>query len=85
MTSINKSIILSSPYSSGGEVQKIELIESMLMEADVLIMDEGTSNIDYNSEKIVLNELFEKYRDKIVIFIAHRFKLNYRFRTYYRD
>ena len=57
---------------SGGEVQKIELMESILREADVLIVDEGTSNIDYNSEKIVLNELFGKYRDKIIIFIAHR-------------
>jgi ABC-type bacteriocin/lantibiotic exporter with double-glycine peptidase domain len=57
---------------SGGEVQKIELMESILREADILIVDEGTSNIDYNSEKIVLNELFAKYRDKIIIFIAHR-------------
>jgi ABC-type bacteriocin/lantibiotic exporter with double-glycine peptidase domain len=57
---------------SGGEIQKIELMESILKEADVLIVDEGTSNIDYNSEKIVLNELFNKYRDKIIIFIAHR-------------
>jgi ATP-binding cassette subfamily B protein len=57
---------------SGGEIQKIELMESILKEADVLIVDEGTSNIDYNSEKIVLNELFDTYNDKIIIFIAHR-------------
>ncbi len=57
---------------SGGEIQKIELMESILKDADVLIVDEGTSNIDYNSEKIVLNELFNKYKDKVFIFIAHR-------------
>lgn len=57
---------------SGGELQKIELMESILSEADVLIVDEGTSNIDYNSEKIVLTELFEHYKEKITIFIAHR-------------
>jgi ABC-type bacteriocin/lantibiotic exporter with double-glycine peptidase domain len=57
---------------SGGEIQKIELMESVLKEADVLIVDEGTSNIDYNSEKIVLKELFNTYKDKIIIFIAHR-------------
>lgn len=57
---------------SGGELQKIEIMESILREADVLIVDEGTSNIDYNSERIVLNELFQKYKDKIIIFIAHR-------------
>lgn len=57
---------------SGGEIQKLELMESVLRTADILIVDEGTSNIDYNSEKIVLNELFSKYKDKIIIFIAHR-------------
>ncbi len=57
---------------SGGEIQKIELMESLLKQADILIVDEGTSNIDYKSEKIVLEELFAKYKDKIIIFVAHR-------------
>jgi len=57
---------------SGGEVQKLEIVETLLKEADVLIIDEGTSNIDFKGEKIVLGELFEKYKDKIIIFIAHR-------------
>jgi ABC-type bacteriocin/lantibiotic exporter with double-glycine peptidase domain len=57
---------------SGGEVQKIEIVESLLKDADMLIIDEGTSNIDFNVERIVLNELFKKYKDKIIIFIAHR-------------
>ena len=57
---------------SGGEVQKIEIVESLLKDADMLIIDEGTSNIDFNAERIVLNELLKKYKDKIIIFIAHR-------------
>jgi ABC-type multidrug transport system fused ATPase/permease subunit len=57
---------------SGGELQKIELIESMLKDADILIIDEGTSNIDFNSEKVIFDELFAKYKDKIIILIAHR-------------
>lgn len=57
---------------SGGEIQKLEIIESLLKEANVLIIDEGTSNIDFNAEKIVLTEIFNKYKDKIIIFIAHR-------------
>jgi ABC-type bacteriocin/lantibiotic exporter with double-glycine peptidase domain len=57
---------------SGGEVQKIEMIESLLKPADMLIIDEGTSNIDFNAEGIVLNEMFNQYKDKIIIFIAHR-------------
>jgi ABC-type bacteriocin/lantibiotic exporter with double-glycine peptidase domain len=57
---------------SGGEVQKIEIVESLLKDADMLIIDEGTSNIDFNAERIVLSELLKKYKDKIIIFIAHR-------------
>jgi ABC-type bacteriocin/lantibiotic exporter with double-glycine peptidase domain len=57
---------------SGGEIQKIEIVESLVKDADMLIIDEGTSNIDFNAERIVLDELLKKYKDKIVIFIAHR-------------
>ncbi|MCP4217737.1 MAG: ABC transporter ATP-binding protein [bacterium] len=57
---------------SGGEVQKVEAAEAILDAADVLVVDEGTSNLDYKSERIVLDELLAKYQDKIIIFIAHR-------------
>jgi len=70
MTDINSQ--LNQKEFSGGEVQKVEIIESLLKDADMLIIDEGTSNIDFNAERIVLNELFNKYEDKIFIFIAHR-------------
>ncbi len=57
---------------SGGEVQKLEIIDTLLQDADVLIIDEGTSNVDFNAEKLLLQELFKKYSEKIIIFIAHR-------------
>jgi ATP-binding cassette subfamily B protein len=57
---------------SGGEAQKIEIMESLLKDADMLIIDEGTSNIDFNAERIALKELLKKYQHKIIIFIAHR-------------
>jgi len=57
---------------SGGEAQKIEIMDNLLKDADMLIVDEGTSNIDFSGERIVLKELFDKYQDKIIIFIAHR-------------
>ena len=69
--SIQETDIFQSEFS-GGELQKVELLESILKEAEILIVDEGTSNIDYQSEKIVLTELFSRYKDKIIIFIAHR-------------
>jgi ABC-type multidrug transport system fused ATPase/permease subunit len=57
---------------SGGELQKLELIDAALKDADVLIVDEGTSSIDLNSESVVIDELVDTYRDKIIIFVAHR-------------
>ena len=57
---------------SGGEVQKMEIIDALMMDADILIIDEGTSNIDFSAEKVLLLELYKKYKDKIIIFIAHR-------------
>lgn len=57
---------------SGGEVQKLEIIDTLMQDADVLVIDEGTSNVDFNAEKILLQELFKKFQDKIIIFIAHR-------------
>jgi len=57
---------------SGGEAQKIEIMDSLLKDADMLIVDEGTSNIDFNAERIALKELLKKYQYKIIIFIAHR-------------
>lgn len=57
---------------SGGEVQRLEIAEHLLRDADLLIIDEGTSNLDYESEREVLQALMQKYKDKTVIVIAHR-------------
>jgi ABC-type multidrug transport system fused ATPase/permease subunit len=57
---------------SGGEIQKLAIIEALLKQADLLIIDEGTSNIDFAAENTALEELFGEYENKIIIFIAHR-------------
>jgi ABC-type bacteriocin/lantibiotic exporter with double-glycine peptidase domain len=57
---------------SGGESQRFEFMEVFLKNADILIIDEGTSNLDSKSENTVINEIFEKFADKIIIFITHR-------------
>ncbi len=57
---------------SGGEVQRLEVVNMLLQNAELLIIDEGTSNLDYESERYALRELLKKYKDKTVIVIAHR-------------
>ncbi len=57
---------------SGGEAQRLEIAEALIKKAELLIVDEGTSNLDYETEKKVLKVLLKKYKGKTVIFVAHR-------------
>lgn len=43
-----------------------------LKNPDVVFLDEGTSALDNLLEKKIVNNLLEKFDDKIVISIAHR-------------
>jgi len=41
-------------------------------EAKIFLMDEATSNLDSNTEKMIMNELDEIMKGKTVIYCAHR-------------
>lgn len=56
---------------SGGQRQRIGLARALLRRADVLIMDESTSALDHATREKVLSNILPRYRDKILIFIAH--------------
>ena len=57
---------------SGGERQRIILARALANEFDILIIDEGLSQVDINMERKILKNLFENYNDKTFIFISHR-------------
>lgn len=57
---------------SKGEVQRIAILRELLKENQILILDEATSNLDLHNEKIVIDKVLEYFKDKTVIFIAHR-------------
>lgn len=42
------------------------------MDVDVIILDEVTSNLTYETEKLVSNAIQEVTKGKIAIIIAHR-------------
>lgn len=44
---------------SGGERQKIIILRSILRQANILIMDEATSNLDRQSEDIIMRKILE--------------------------
>ena len=59
---------------SGGQAQRISLARALLHDAQIYIFDEATSNIDVESEEIILHVIKSISKTKTVIFISHRLK-----------
>ena len=57
---------------SGGQAQRVVLARALLYDASVYIFDEATSNIDIESEEIILNIIYSLSKEKTVIYISHR-------------
>lgn len=57
---------------SGGQKQRLALARAILHNAEVYIFDEATSNIDIDSEAIILKVMEKMSEDKIVILVSHR-------------
>ena len=57
---------------SGGEKQRIALARAFLKENQLYIMDESTSNLDFATENIIFDMIYNKFRNKSMLIIAHR-------------
>lgn len=57
---------------SGGERQRIGIARAFLADADIILLDEPTSNLDSLNEGIILKSLKEASKDKTVIIVSHR-------------
>ncbi len=57
---------------SGGERQRISIARAFLKDSRCLILDEATSNLDNESEKIVQLALEELMENRTTLIIAHR-------------
>ena len=57
---------------SGGQKQRLALARAILHDSPVYIFDEATSNIDVESEEIILSEIRRLSQKKTVIMISHR-------------
>ena len=57
---------------SGGQCQRLALARALLKDSKIYIFDEATSNIDMESEELIMSVIYELARTKSVLLISHR-------------
>ena len=57
---------------SGGERQRVAISRALYQDTEILFLDEFTSALDNQTEKLVMNEIIKNFKDKTIILIAHR-------------
>lgn len=57
---------------SGGEKQRIALARAFLKKNNFYILDESTSNLDFATENIIFDMIYNKFKGKSMLIIAHR-------------
>lgn len=57
---------------SGGQLQRINIARGLYHNGDLIILDESTSSLDKETEGKILNNIFESYQNKTIIFSTHK-------------
>ena len=57
---------------SGGEKQRIALARAFLKDSNLYILDESTSNLDFSTETLIFNMIYEQLADRSMLIVAHR-------------
>lgn len=62
---------------SGGEAQRISVARALLSDAEILLFDESTSNLDGHNEDIIKKLMIELSKTNSIVVIAHRLSTIY--------
>jgi ATP-binding cassette subfamily B protein/ATP-binding cassette subfamily C protein len=57
---------------SGGQQQRIGIARALYDDPEVLVLDEATSSLDTETEKKIMDEIYDVSENKTLIVIAHR-------------
>jgi ABC-type multidrug transport system fused ATPase/permease subunit len=57
---------------SGGQIQRLGIARALYKKAEILILDESTSSLDFLTEKSIIRSLNKLSKNKTVIIISHR-------------
>ena len=57
---------------SGGQKQRLGIARALYNDPELIILDEATSSLDYETEKNIITEILNLKENKIIIMIAHR-------------
>ena len=57
---------------SGGQRQRIALARALIRDPDILILDEATSQIDIESERLIFDTIRDQCQHRTVLFVTHR-------------
>jgi ATP-binding cassette subfamily B protein len=57
---------------SGGEKQRILIARAVYKQPEFLFIDEGTSSLDAENEKVIIDNLQDFFKGRTVIVVAHR-------------
>ncbi len=58
---------------SGGQKQRISIARAFHKNAPIFVLDDSTSALDVNTERVLLKDIRENFSEKTVIITAHRF------------
>ncbi len=58
---------------SGGQKQRVSIARAFHKNAPIFVLDDSTSALDVNTERIVLKNIYENFAEKTLIITAHRF------------
>ena len=58
---------------STGQRQRLCIARTLLADASLLVLDEPTSAVDAQAEQLIFDNIYQKYTDRSVLIISHRF------------